>query len=73
MTVINDIRVVNFWDWVDCTCDEENPKKVWQAVRYEIQIKREDGEWKPINVVDRDNEVINIEPPDFDYHNQEFK
>jgi hypothetical protein len=71
--MITDIRAVNFWDWVDCTCDEGNPKKVWQAVRYEIQIKREDGEWMPINVVDRDNKVINIDPPDVSDHYQEFK
>jgi len=71
--MITDIRAVNFWDWVDCHCDDENPKKVWQAVRYEIQIKRNDGEWMSINVVDRDNEVINIDPPEVSDHYQEYK
>ena len=65
--MITDIRAVNFWDWSDKSATRE-----WVIVRHEIQIKREDGEWKPINVVDRDNEVINIDPPDFDYHNREY-
>ena len=68
MNPITDIRAVNFWDWSDKSATKE-----WVVVRHEIQIKRGDSEWVPMNVFDRDNEVINIDPPDFDYHNQEWK
>ena len=66
--MITDIRAVNFWDWSDKSATRE-----WVIVRHEIQIKREGGEWMPINVFDRDNEVINIDPPDVSDHYQEFK
>ena len=66
--MITDIRAVNFWDWSDKSATKE-----WVVVRHEIQIKRDGGEWMPINVFDRDNAVINIDPPDFEYHNQEWK
>lgn len=65
--MITDIRAVNFWDWSDKSATRE-----WVIVRHEIQIKREDGVWKPINIFDRDNEVIDIPVPDFDYHNREY-
>jgi hypothetical protein len=65
--MITDMRAVNFWGWSDNSCTKE-----WIIVRHEIQIKREGGVWMPINVVDRDNEIVNIDPPDFDYHNQKF-
>jgi len=68
MNHIEDIRAVNFWDWSDNSCTKE-----WIVVRHEIQIKRIDGEWAPINVVDRDNQVINIDPPDVSDHYQEYK
>jgi hypothetical protein len=66
--MITDIRAVNFWDW-----SEKSGTKEWVIVRYEIQIKRNDGEWTPINVVDRDNQVINIDPPEVSDHYQEYK
>jgi hypothetical protein len=66
--MITDIRAVNFWDWSDKSATRE-----WVIVRYEIQIKRNDGEWTPINVVDRDNQVINIDPPEVSDHYQEYK
>jgi hypothetical protein len=66
--MITDIRAVNFWDWSDNSATKE-----WVIVRYEIQIKRNDGEWTPINVVDRDNQVINIDPPEVSDHYQEYK
>lgn len=65
--MITDIRAVNFWDWSDNSATKE-----WVIVRNEIQIKRGSGEWMPINVVDRDNKIINIDPPEFSLHNQEF-
>ena len=66
--MITDIRAVNFWGWSDNSATKE-----WVIVRHEIQIKREAGEWTPINVVDRDNEVINIDPPEVSDHYQEYK
>jgi hypothetical protein len=66
--MITDIRAVNFWGWSDNSTTKE-----WVVVRHEIQIKRNDGEWTPINVFDRDNEVINIDPPEVSDHYQEYK
>lgn len=68
MTPIVDIRAVNFWDWSDKSATKE-----WVIVRREIQIKREGGEWMPINIFDRDNKVINIDAPDVSNYYQEFK
>ena len=64
--MITDIRAVNFWGWSDNSATKE-----WVIVRHEIQIKRNDGEWMPINVVDRDEEVVNTDFSEVVDHYQE--
>lgn len=64
--MITDIRAVNFWGWSDNSATKE-----WIIVRREIQIKHNDGEWMPINVVDRDEEVTDIDSPEVVDHYQE--
>jgi hypothetical protein len=66
--MITDIRAVNFWDWSDNSATKE-----WVIVRHEIQIRREGCDWVPINVFDRDNQEIDIDPPEVSDHYQEYK